>query len=98
MHSLTLSQSIDPKLWMYFVILLAVIFVGGIAIFAIRRALFSQDQSSSNQTGGGLLEHLDEMKRNGQITNEEYEITRKSIIQEASRNMSEEPTSDPDNS
>jgi len=98
MHSLTLSQSIDPKLWMYFVILLAVIFVGGIAIFAIRRALFSQDQSITHKTGGGLLEHLDEMKRNGQITTEEYEVTRKSIIEEASRSMSEETPTDPSSS
>jgi len=86
MHALVQSV-VDPKIWFYFILLLAMIFVGAIAIFAIRRSLFSNDEFTANQPGGGLMEHLDEMRRAGQITNEEYEITRKSIIDSAVRQM-----------
>ncbi|MGV6814972.1 MAG: hypothetical protein ACWA5W_08195 [Phycisphaerales bacterium] len=79
---LTLAQSIDPKIWFYFALLLAMVLLGAIIIFTIRRNLFSNDRSV-NPAGGGLLEHLDEMKRSGKITQEEYNTTRATIIQNA---------------
>lgn len=90
MHPLPLAQTLDPKIWFYFILLLAMIFVGAIAIFALRRNLFSNEDLTSNQTGGGLMEHLDEMRRTGQITIEEYDQTRKSIISKAVEQMDQE--------
>lgn len=94
---LTIAQSgIDPKLWLYFLLLLAVLFVGAIVIFAIRRAMFTHENSDLGSAGGGLLEHLDEMKRTGQITNEEYKTTRQSIIKNASQRLRDEDSTEPD--
>jgi len=83
-----LAQSIDPKIWFYFALLLGAIVFGAIVIFTLRRNLFSNDQSV-NAPGGGLLEHLDEMKRSGQITQSEYDSTRASII-DAAKNRFEQ--------
>ncbi|MBL4879692.1 MAG: hypothetical protein JKX82_00075 [Oleispira sp.] len=83
------AQSIDPKIWLYFALLLGAILIGAIAIFTLRKNLFSNDQQAVNAPGGGLLEHLDEMKRTGQITKEEYEATRATIIENASRQLHE---------
>lgn len=88
MHPLTLAQSaIDPKVWLYFALLLVVLFIGAIFIFALRRKLFSDDDLTSSTTGGGLMEHLDTMLKEGEITKEEYEITRRTIIDKAVENM-----------
>jgi hypothetical protein len=83
-----LAQSIDPKIWLYFALLLGAIVFGGIIIFTLRRNLFSNNQSV-NAPGGGLLEHLDEMKRSGQITQSEYDSTRASIIDTAKNRFAE---------
>ncbi len=90
--TLTFAQSIDPKIWLYFALLLAMIFVGAIAIFTLRKNLFSRDNDIVNAPGGGLLEHLDEMKRTGQITKEEYDATRSTIIKNASRQLQDSIT------
>lgn len=86
-NALTLAQSIDPKIWLYFAILLGAVLVGAIIIFALRKSLMSNDDHSVNAPGGGLLEHLDDMKRAGQITKEEYDATRSTIIENASRQL-----------
>ncbi len=79
---LTLAQSIDPKIWLYFALLLGAVLVGGMIIFTLRRNLFARGQDV-NPAGGGLLEHLDEMKRSGKITQAEYDSTRLTIINSA---------------
>lgn len=83
------AQSLDPKIWFYFALLLVTIAAGAIIIYALRRSLFTKDDLSANAPGGGLLEHLDEMKRTGQITPEEYNATRQSIIDKAALKMRE---------
>lgn len=83
------AQSLDPKIWFYFALLLATIAAGAIIIFALRKSLFTDTDLSVNAPGGGLLEHLDEMKRTGQITQEEYNATRQSIIDKAADRMRE---------
>ncbi len=91
----TLAQSSpDPKFWLYFALLLLVLIVGGLFIFALRRKLFAHDDHDTHRAGGGLLEHLDELKRSGKMSKEEYDITRQTIIERASRELKEnnEPT------
>jgi len=87
--SLTLAQSLDPKIWMYSGLLLLVLGLGAVIIFALRRKLFANDHLDSNATGGGLMEHLDGMLKSGKITKEEYDLTRKSIIAKAVERMNE---------
>ena len=90
--SLTLAQSLDPKIWMYSGLLLLVLGLGAIVIFALRRKLFSNNSLDSNPTGGGLMEHLDGMLKSGKITKEEYDQTRKAIIAKAVERMNESAT------
>ena len=80
---------LDPKLWFYIALLFTFIFVGAIAIFAIRRSFFSHNDPT-NPTGGGLLEHLDHMHESGQITKDEYDATRQSIIDKAAQRLREQ--------
>jgi len=93
--SITLAaQPLDPKIWFYFALLLATIAAGAIIIFALRRSLINNSDLSANAPGGGLLEHLDEMKRTGQITPEEYNATRQSIMDKAADRMREAANDD----
>ncbi len=91
---LTLAQSVlDPKIWFYFALLLIMVAAGAIIIFALRRNLFQNNDT--NPHGGGLLEHLDEMKRTGQITKEEFDATRRTIIEKAAQRMRDENEQEP---
>jgi uncharacterized membrane protein len=97
MPNIALAQSsIDPKIWLYFALLLVVLFIGAIIIFALRRKLFSQDDHSASSAGGGLMEHLDNMLKSGEITKEEYDITRRTIINKAVEQMDKTPTDNQD--
>ena len=80
---------IDPKLWMALILLVVLAFLGGGLIMATKRKLIDRTDPS-HSAGGGLLEHLDEMKQSGKITKEEYEQTRSSIINKAASKMREE--------
>ena len=94
-HTYTLAQSIDPKAWLYFGLLLAMVFAGAMVIFALRKSLLTNDTLSSQAPGGGLLEHLDEMRRTGQITKEEYDATRRTIIDRAAEQMNAQSDNKP---
>lgn len=83
-----LAQStLDPKIWIYFLLLIILVAIGAIAIFTLRRKLFSQDEPDSMSTGGGLMEHLDQMRKSGAISEQEYQVTRRTIIDKAVEEM-----------
>lgn len=85
---LTLAQAADPKYWIYILFLILLVLLGGGLIMAAKKRLLWRDDQNQ-QVGGGLMEHLDEMKRTGKITEQEYESTRRSIIEKAAANLRE---------
>jgi hypothetical protein len=88
--SASLAQSVlDPKIWLYFLLLIVVLTIGAIVIFSIRRKLFARDETDTIGSGGGLMDQLDEMRKSGKITQEEYDQTRKAIIQKAVERMND---------
>ena len=89
MYNFTLAQSqIDPKIWLYIIFLILLVLLGGGLIYLAKRKFLNNDEQA-HSTGGGLLEHLDAMKRTGKITKEEYDITRQTIIDKAAAKMHE---------
>lgn len=89
MNTLTIAQSlVDSRIWIYIIFLILLVLLGGGLIYLAKRKLLNPDEQT-HTSGGGLLEHLDEMKRTGKITKEEYEITRRTIIENASANLKE---------
>jgi len=98
MPILTLAQSrIDPAIWLYLGLLILLAIFGGLLIFAFRAKLFSHDDLNASSTGGGLLEHLDAMLNAGEITKEEYDQTRRSIIDNAVERQGQTRGDPPDN-
>ncbi len=90
LNSISIAQSkVDPKIWIFVLLLLALVGFGGILIFAIRRRLF-EDRDNGPSIGGGIFEHLDQMKRDGTITQEEYDQTRSSIIERSAQQLKDE--------
>jgi len=86
-RTLAQSPAVDNDYWFAIGLLFVVLIVGALILYSVRRRLFASSDSVSSAPGGGLLEHLDEMKRTGQITKEEYDQTRRTIIEKASRQM-----------
>ena len=59
------------------VVLIAVIMVGGIVLMWMRRRIFAAD--TAEQAAGGLMESLRKMRDSGQMSQEEYDATRKAM-------------------
>jgi hypothetical protein len=98
MPALTLAQSrIDPAIWLYLGLLILLAIFGGLLIFALRAKLFSHDDLNASSTGGGLMEHLDSMLKAGEITKDEYDQTRRSIIDKAVKRQDQTRRDPPDN-
>lgn len=86
-NPLLAQSTIDPKVWVYFLVLIILVAIGAVVIFTLRQKLFSQDELDSMSTGGGLMEHLDQMRKSGTISEEEYQVTRRTIIDKAVEQM-----------
>tara|TARA_R110002072_G_scaffold150953_5_gene299892 strand:+ start:20582 stop:20944 length:363 start_codon:yes stop_codon:yes gene_type:complete len=86
----------DPDYWLAIALLFVVLILGAVILYSVRRRMMSSEDSRSNSPGGGLLEHLDEMKRTGQITKEEFDQTRRAIIEKASRQMKDDELGEKD--
>lgn len=65
----------DIVLWV--AILIAVAFVGGLAILWIRKKLLAKDQPAA---AGSLMDQLRGMLERGEITQAEFDATRRSIV------------------
>ncbi len=90
------TATVDPDYWLAIALLFVALILGAVILYSVRRRMMSSEDSRSNSPGGGLLEHLDEMKRTGQITKEEFDQTRRAIIEKASRQMKDDEPDDQD--
>lgn len=74
------QSGLDARAFFYILLLIILAIVGGMVIFAVKRRLFdkSHEQDHSAAT---LMESLEQMRRSGEISKEEYEQTRRTIIE-----------------
>ena len=91
----TLAQNatLDMRAFVYIVLLITLCIVGFVIIMSVKRRVFdnSKEQDQSSAT---LMESLEHMRKTGQISQEEYEKTRKTIV-EKTRAMLHEDDSTP---
>lgn len=80
MPMLTLGQSgyaFSVVVWVG--VLIVVVLIGSVVIFKIRRQMLEQDDSM-NVGSSGLLDHLHQMQRSGEIDAEEFSKARSAIL------------------
>lgn len=58
------------------IVLIAVVMAGGLILVWLRRKIFAADQTDH---AGGLMESLRSMRDSGQMSQEEYDATRKAM-------------------
>lgn len=79
--SLVVAQSASiATLWVWVLALIGVVVVGAFVMLTVRRRLL-HDDSSGHDPNAGLFERLDAMRRDGEISDEEYAQTRRAMIE-----------------
>jgi uncharacterized membrane protein len=78
----TLAQNatLDTRAFIYIVLLIVLCIVGFIVIVSVKRRIFD-DSKEQDQSGATLMESLEHMRKTGQISQAEYEQTRRTIIE-----------------
>ena len=79
---LTLAQNatLDMRAFIYIVLLIILCIIGFVIIVTVERRIFD-DRAEQDQSSGTLMESLEHMRKTGQISQEEYEQTRRTIIE-----------------
>jgi len=78
----TTRDGAQTQVFFAVVLLIGIVLIGAIVIFLLRRRLFRKDTSADGAVG--LMENLRHMRDSGQITPEEYDLTRKAMTRRAS--------------
>lgn len=78
----TLAQNatLDMRAFVYIILLIVLCIVGFVIIISVKRRIFD-DKREQDQSSGTLMESLEHMRKTGQISQEEYEQTRRTIIE-----------------
>lgn len=76
----------------WIVVLIAIAIVGGTVIFNVRRRMLSSDDSISVGSSG-LLDHLHQMHRSGEMDDEEFARARNAILKKVQDDMESKKTS-----
>jgi len=66
--------------------LIVTVFVGGLILLAIRRRMLIHDESISVGSSG-LLDHLHQMHKDGEINDDEFAHARKAILRQVQEDM-----------
>jgi uncharacterized membrane protein len=80
------STSSVSSMLMWILILIVVVLIGGFIVFTIRRRMLSQDDSVSVGSSG-LLDHLHQLHKSGEIDDEEFARARSSILMKVQEDM-----------
>lgn len=78
---------------MWILILIVVVLIGGFIVFTLRRRMLSHDDSVSVGSSG-LLDHLHQMHKSGEIDDEEFARARSSILMKVQEDMDARKSSD----
>lgn len=79
------SGSISSML-IWIIVLIVIVLIGGFIIFNLRRRMLLNDDSVSAGSSG-LLDHLHQMHKSGQIDDEEFAKARNAIIHQVQEDM-----------
>ncbi len=95
MLSILLAQSSSSvsSMLMWILILIVVVLIGGFIVFTLRRRMLSHDDSVSVGSSG-LLDHLHQMHKSGEIDDEEFARARSSILMKVQEDMDARKSSD----
>ena len=74
------QSGLDGRAFLYVLLLIILCVVGFIIIISVKRRIFD-DSSEQDQSAGTLMESLENMRRSGEISQEEYDQTRRTIIE-----------------
>ncbi len=74
------NATLDTRAFIYIVLLIVLCIVGFIVIVSVKRRIFD-DSKEQDQSGATLMESLEHMRKTGQISQAEYEQTRRTIIE-----------------
>lgn len=77
----TLANTPVTSILLWVVILIAVLLVGAIGIFALRRSMFSDQTHKADNAG--LMEQMRRMVERGEMTQAEFDQARRAIIDKA---------------
>lgn len=93
MPGVTLAQSVADltPLLVWIAVLIAIAIVGGVVLLAIRRRLFAPPPTR-HESLGGLMDDLRAMHARGDLSDEEYEATRRRMV-DAARSENADPES-----
>jgi len=91
MYVLAQSRQAPVEIWIWIGVLLVVTLVAGGVILAMRRRLLGA--KDADELSGSMLDDLRSMRSRGEISEEEYDYTRKTI---AARAAGREPPPRPD--
>lgn len=88
------NATLDARAFIYIILLIILAVIGGMVIFAVKRRIFDE-RRDQDQSAATLMESLDRMRRSGEISQEEYEQTRKTIIEKTRAMLDRENDPDP---
>lgn len=81
---MTLGASSTTSVLIWVGVLIVIAMLGGLVMLAIRRRMFSESDSGADE---GLMEQLRRMVERGEITQEEFDRTRRKIVERASGSL-----------
>ena len=97
MPTLAQNATLDTRAFIYIILLIVLCVIGFVIIMSVKRRIFD-DTKEQDQSAGTLMESLEHMRKTGQISQEEYEQTRRTIVEKTRAMLHEGKDSDKGNS
>jgi flagellar biosynthesis/type III secretory pathway M-ring protein FliF/YscJ len=93
---LTLAQNatLDTRAFIYIVLLIILCIAGFVIIMSVKRRIFDESKEQ-DQSAATLMESLEHMRKSGEISQEEYEQTRRTVIEKTRAMLNEQDDQGP---
>lgn len=78
---ITLANSPVSSVLLWVAVLIALLLVGTIGVFALRRSILADRGGSPDH--GGLMEQMRRMVDRGEMTQDEFDLARRTIVEKA---------------
>jgi uncharacterized membrane protein len=77
----TLANTAASSIVIWAIVLIAAVLVGALGVFALRRSMFSDHSPHTDHAG--LMEQMRRMVDRGEMTQDEYDQARRTIVEKA---------------